>query len=154
MDFSSNRELDTFVRQVLIDVLAGNDKALVANLFDVSGKIILDGASLTQLIKIGLGETNVLIDTEDSGIKCNCCTKCKCKVRIFSAIKSIKVDGKPLSEVSPEFCSYITDVLKISLTRIYAKTFIDFEAVPIKREESAKKNEVDAFADPIISDIE
>lgn len=154
MDFSSNQQLDTFVRQVLVDVLAGNDKALVANLFDVSGKIILDGASLAQVIKIGLGDANVLIDTEDSGVKCNCCTKCKCKIRIFSTIKSITVDGKPLSEVSPEFCSYITDVLKISLTRVYAKTFIEFEPVQVKREEAAKKTDTEAFGDVLISDIE
>lgn len=118
-----NAKLTSKCLFVMRDIISTNDKALVANLMDISKKIIIDYASLKGILKTAITGEKVKIEVvqDDESKSCNCCGGAKMTIRLFSSITEINVDGKPLSEAEPEVFRYLSEDMNISLTRTYVK---------------------------------
>lgn len=146
--FESNTVLTRFVRDVMIDLIAKNDKALVANLLDQSKKVIVDSDTLENIIMLATDATNVEIESDVEKKTCNCCGKCRASVHLFATIVGITIDGKNINEFEG-LSKYITDILNISIERIYMKHLIDVvpltetgETIEIKEKEIKNTKEV------------
>ena len=118
-------EIDKLLAETYRDILAKNNKALVANLLDFSGKIIIDVDTLEEILRIITGVEHSISTSMKNGDGCKCCGG-KVTMKLFDSIISIK----PV--LSEEVKSRILDEYGISLTRTYAK-----EVVTVNRARSA-----------------
>ena len=121
-DLADNQQFNRYAFKIVKEILSTNDKALVANLLDLSKKIVVDAISLQRLIAYATDKTvNITTDAEEKTCNCKCC---KVKVRVFETITSITINGKDIHKKEPELCAYITEELGISLERTYASSII------------------------------
>ena len=118
-------DIDKLLAETYRDILAKNNKALVANLLDFSGKIIIDVDTLEEILRIITGVEHSISTSMKNGDGCKCCGG-KATMKLFDSIISIK----PV--LSEEVKSRILDEYGISLTRTYAK-----EVVTVNRDRSA-----------------
>ena len=151
-DLESNNYLTSFIREVIVDVLATNDKALVMNLLDNSKKVIIDKKSLIHIIylatKIPKGNIQIISNRDDSKCECGCCGKAKVSLHMFETIEGILINGMLLNEAEPDLYSYIQNTWNISLVRCYCQDFLKIsrlteaekEAFP-EKERSEKETE-------------
>lgn len=116
-EFDSKRvEVNAFLAETYKDLIASNSKALIANLVDFSGNVILDIDSLSKLVMILTGEIPQFATEVKSkdGIKC-----CKGKTNLH-LYESIIEDDVP-----ENVKEYIESELKISMARTYSKKVIN-----------------------------
>ena len=111
-ELQSNLELNKLLLKYISQEYAQNDTAVIANLLDVSKKIILPEDKLEDLIKVALNDPNVKVEinTTKKQQSCNCCGKCRMNLHLFANIISIMVDGRSLRTVQP----YVTEFLEDS----------------------------------------
>ena len=127
----SEKEIDTLLAKAYRDILSQNDKALVANLLDVSGLVILNVDTLEKLLELITGKPHSITTSMNSGDGCKCCGG-KTTVKLFDSIIGIR------PELSEDVKEKLAKTYKISITRTYATQILE-----INREEvstrSAKK---------------
>jgi hypothetical protein len=100
------------------DILQHNDQKLIANLLDQSGKIIIDGASLINLIAI-------LTDIPETSITLRCSvetTGCTAKISKISNIEEIKVGALDFKLGYNEKFNQLTENFGISLRKVFKVT--------------------------------
>lgn len=124
-----NLELEKACFKLLRDIISVNDKALVANLLDLSKKVIISTEDLIKLIKLGVGKcADVVIDSDIDSASCHCC-KHKVNIRVYENIYSITINGEELEDCEPELYEFLTDYCNISLTKTYKKRVFDIERI-------------------------
>lgn len=109
--------IDRLLAEAYRDILTNNNKALVANLLDFSGKVIVDVDTLEEILRILTGEEHSISTSMKNGDGCKCCGG-KATMKLFDSIISIK----PV--LSEEIKARILDEYGISLTRTYAKEVV------------------------------
>ena len=130
-ELQSNLELNKLLLKYISQEYAQNDTAVIANLLDVSKKIILPEDKLEDLIKVALNDPNVKVEinTTKKQQSCNCCGKCKMNLHLFANIISIMVDGRSLRTVQPYVTEFLEDSCSVSLSRTYIREFIKIERI-------------------------
>lgn len=130
-ELQSNLELNKLLLKHISQEYAQNDTAVIANLLDVSKKIILPEDKLEEIIKVALNDpnVNVEINTTKQQQSCNCCGKCKMNLHLFANIISIMVDGRSLRTVQPYVTEFLEDTCSVSLSRTYIREFIKIERI-------------------------
>lgn len=141
-ELAANDELSKYAFKIVKEILAMNDKALVANLLDFSKKIIVDAMNIKELITLAIPDSEVEIETDIESRNCDC-KCCKVKTSLYETIESINVNGKDIFETEKELCKYISDELGISLDKTYASQVFKIEkkAVVETYEESEEVEE-------------
>lgn len=130
-ELQSNLELNKLLLKYISQEYAQNDTAVIANLLDVSKKIILPEDKLEDLIKVALNDPNVKVEinTTKKQQSCNCCGKCRMNLHLFANIISIMVDGRSLRTVQPYVTEFLEDSCSVSLSRTYIREFIKIERI-------------------------
>lgn len=130
----ANTKLKDLFIEIQNHILTLNDKALIANVLDKSGRLIISCNSLKELISTAL-DGKVAVDVQEDPQKrsCSCCGKGKLILQVFGSILNITIDGKNLEEAEPNLYKYLTKTWNISLTRTYLPRMLDFEPEPVTR---------------------
>lgn len=145
-ELEGNTQLKDLFIEFQNEILTTNDKALIANMLDKSGRLILSCKQLQTLIETALDE-KVHVDVKEDPQKrsCDCCGKGKLVLQVFGTIIDIRVDDKSLEEAEPNLVKYLTKQWNISLTRTYLPRMLDFEVEKVER--STKVNIVEEEED-------
>ena len=122
-EIESNQEFNKYAFKIVKEILSTNDKALVANLLDLSKKIIVSATSLSELIEHAVDGV-VCIETDEETHSCKCGS---CKTHLYETITSLTIDGVSLKKAEPELYKYINDELCISLSKTYASYMFKIE---------------------------
>lgn len=130
----ANTKLKDLFIEIQNHILTLNDKALIANVLDKSGHLIISCDSLKELISTAL-DSEVEVDVQEDPQKrsCNCCGKGKLNLQVFGSILSITIDGKNLEEAEPSLYKYLTKTWNISLTRTYLPRMFEYEPEVVAR---------------------
>lgn len=110
------------LNEILIHTLISDDVKLLTNLIDDSGKIILSGSDLCELISLMLSNEKNSVAVNDIVInyKENFVTDClKVKILPYKHISNIKIKNKDFKNFQNEAYNILTDVYKISLRTVY-----------------------------------
>ena len=142
-EITSNTELKDLFIDLQNEIIASNDKALLANLLDKSGRVILSRDGLEDLISNAVGG-KIKIKVEEDPQKRSCgCGKGSFTLQVYGDILDIKVNGESLEEAEPVLYKFLTKTWNISLTRTYLRNLIDIEVEPVQRSKKQKKVEVE-----------
>ena len=139
-ELAENVEFNRYAFKIVKEILAENDKALVANLLDFSKKVIVSCQNLTDLISIVLDNVDIQIATDVESKTCNC-KCCKVKTALYENIESITVNGEDIFEKEKELCRYISNELGISLDKTYASQVIMIEKAKVADDEESEEEE-------------
>lgn len=114
---------------VLTDIIAKNNKALLLNILDTTGNIVMTENDLKVILVSVLSEkiddlhsSDIEITTTEddlTDVRCGCCVKCAKKVTQFLTITKITVGGNDIKEAYVDEYNYIKNTLNISLQRIH-----------------------------------
>lgn len=114
---------------VLTDIIAKNNKALLLNILDTTGNIVMTENDLKVILVSVLSEkiddlhsSDIEITTAEddlTDVRCGCCVKCAKKVTQFLIITKITVGGNDIKEAYVDEYNYIKNTLNISLQRIH-----------------------------------
>lgn len=116
-DVNKNNSFLKKLNEILTHTLISDDLKLLTNLIDDSGKIILSGYDLCELISLML---NVSINDISINYKENFATEClKVKILPYKHISNIKIKNKDFKNFQNEAYNILTDVYKISLRTVY-----------------------------------
>lgn len=140
-EIENNRAFNKYAFEIVNEILALNDKALVANLLDFSKKIIVAANHLRKLISLAVDDKiEFITDVESKSCDCKCC---KVKAHIYEKIESILIGGKEMKDAEPELYKYISEELNISLNRTYASQMIEIEkkSAIVEEEEEVTESE-------------
>lgn len=125
VELENNRPFNRYAFEIVNEILALNDKALVANLLDFSKKIIVDANHLRKLISLVVdNDIEFVTDVESKSCDCKCC---KIKAHIYENIDNILIDGKEMKNIEPELYEYISEELNISLDKTYGSQMVEIE---------------------------
>ena len=119
--------MESSVERLLIaayrDIIAKNNKALVANLLDFSGKVIVDVDTLEELLFKLTGKEHSISTSMKRGDGCSCCGG-KAKLQLFDSVISIKptLDDETMRIISEDYGislsrTYVKDVVSVSRSR-------------------------------------
>lgn len=134
----ANTKLKDLFIEIQNHILTLNDKALIANVLDKSGHLIISCNSLKELISTAL-DGKVAVDVPEDPQKrsckrsCSCCGKDKLILQVFGNILNITIDGKNLEEAEPNLYKYLTKTWNISLTRTYHPKMFEYEPEVVAR---------------------
>lgn len=130
----ANTKLKDLFIEIQNHILTLNDKALIANVLDKSGHLIISCNSLKELISTAL-DGKVAVDVQEDPQKrsCSCCGKGKLILQVFGNILNITIDGKNLEEAEPNLYKYLTKTWNISLTRTYLPKMFEYEPEVVAR---------------------
>ena len=130
----ANTKLKDLFIEIQNHILTLNDKALIANVLDKSGHLIISCNSLKELIATAL-DSKVAVDVQEDPQKrsCSCCGKGKLILQVFGNILNITIDGKNLEEAEPNLYKYLTKTWNISLTRTYLPKMFEYEPEVVAR---------------------
>lgn len=116
-DVDKNNSFLKKLNEILTHTLISDDLKLLTNLIDDSGKIILSGYDLCELISLML---NVPINDISINYKENFVTEClKVKILPYKHISNIKIKNKDFKNSQNEAYNILTDVYQISLRTVY-----------------------------------
>ena len=133
-EIEANTKLKDHFIELQNELLTINDKALIANIIDKSGHLIISCTALKELISLALG-AKVVVDVQEDPQKrsCNCCGKGKLILQVFGTILNITIDGKDFAETEPHLYKFLTKTWNISLSRTYLPRMLDYEAEAVPR---------------------
>lgn len=121
-EIDNNIEFIKKLNSILTSTLIDDNKKLLANILDDTGKIILSGQDLCELISVMLSTDEMEITPSQINISYqeNIISSClKIKISPFKGIINIKVDNQDFHNVQNEAYNVLTDKYKISLTSVY-----------------------------------
>ena len=121
-EIDNNIEFIKKLNSILTSTLIDDNKALLANILDNTGKIILSAQNLCELISVMLSTDEMEISPSQVVISYqeNIISSClKVKISPFKGIINIKVDNQDFHNVQNEAYNVLTDKYKISLSSVY-----------------------------------
>ena len=125
-EIANSIEIHDKVNELFRELLTNNDRQLLCNIIDSSGKVILTQDQLKELLVVVLSLTGETITTDDIRIKYSediISTCLKTSVSPFKSIISIKVFEQDLAQTQPYIYSVIAGSMKISLDTFYSPVF-------------------------------
>lgn len=117
-EIENNIEFIKKLNTILTNTLTNDNRKLVANMIDTTGKVILSGQDLCELIALMLSvESSQINITYSEPPIISSCTKIK--IIPFKEILNIKIDNQDFRSVQNEAYNILTDTYKISLSTVY-----------------------------------
>lgn len=125
-EIDNNIEFHKKRAEVLTNALCLNNKKLIANLIDGSGKVIISAQEFCELVAIMLSNEESQVNPSDISLTLQEEITSSClKVNIspFKGISSIKINNQDFHNVQNEAYNTLTDVYKISVNTVYVVPF-------------------------------
>ena len=132
-EIENNVEFQKKLIEILTKTLCMDDKRLLANLIDTSGKIIVSGQDFCELVALMLSTEDYQVRPSDINLTLQeeyISTCLKVQVSPFKAITSIKINNQDFYNVQNEAYNALSDIYKISLRCVYV--------VPLSKPDSVK----------------
>lgn len=132
-EIENNVEFQKKLIEILTKTLCMDDKRLLANLIDTSGKIIVSGQDFCELVALMLSTEDYQVRPSDINLTLQeeyISTCLKVQVSPFKAITSIKINNQDFYNVQNEAYNALSDIYKISLRTVYV--------VPLSKPDSVK----------------
>ena len=127
-EIENNIEFHKKRAEILTNTLCLNDKKLVANLIDRSGKVIISAQEFCELVAIMLSNEESQVNPSDIGLTLQEEVLPSClKVHIspFKQITSIKINNQDFHNIQNEAYNTLTDIYKISVNTVYVTPFFE-----------------------------
>lgn len=121
-EIENNVEFHKKLIEILTNTLCMDDKKLLANLIDTSGKIIVSGQDFCELVALMLSTEDYQVRPSDINLTLQeeyISTCLKVQVSPLKAITSIKINNQDFYNVQNEAYNALTDIYKISLRMVY-----------------------------------
>jgi hypothetical protein len=121
-EIENNIEFHRRHSEILTHTLCMDDKKLLANLIDTTGKVIISAQDLCELIALVLSDDEFTIRPSDVNLTLQeeyISTCLKVQVSPFKKIISIKINKQDFHNVQNEAYNALTDIYKISMDTVY-----------------------------------
>lgn len=121
-EIENNMEFMKTLNKILVNTLINNDKKLLANIIDGSGKIILSASDLCDLIAVMLSTEDFEVTNKQVSISYQESFTSSCfrlKISPFKSILTIKVDNQDLYNLQNEAYNVLTDKFMVSLDTVF-----------------------------------
>ena len=125
-EIENNIEFHKKRAEILTNTLCIDDKKLLANLIDRSGKVIIAAQEFCELVAVMLSNEELQINPSDINLTLQEEITASClKVQIspFKQITSIKINNQDFHNVQNEAYNTLTDTYKISVNTVYVVPF-------------------------------
>ena len=125
-EIENNLDFQKKLIDVLTHILCMDDKKLLANLIDTSGKIIVSGQDFCELIALVLSTEDFQVSPSDINLTLQeeYITSClRVQVSPFKHITSIKINNQDFYNVQNEAYNALSDIYKISMNTVYVVPF-------------------------------
>lgn len=125
-EIDNNIEFHKKRAEVLTNALCLDNKKLIANLIDGSGKVIISAQEFCELVAIMLSNEESRVNPSDISLTLQeeITSSClKVNVSPFKGISSIKINNQDFYNVQNEAYNTLTDTYKISVTTVYVPPF-------------------------------
>lgn len=112
--------------EILTNALCLDDKKLMCNLIDQSGKVIISAQEFCELVALMLSNEESQLNPSDIvlSLQEEYLTSClKVNISPFMKIISIKINNQDFSNIQNEAYNMLTDTYKISVNTVYATPF-------------------------------
>lgn len=121
-EIENNVEFHKKRAEILTNTLCIDDKKLLANLIDRSGKIIISAQEFCELVALMLSSDEIQVNPSDINLTLQeeYISSClKVQVSPFKKIASIKINNQDFHNVQNEAYNTLTDNYKISVDTVY-----------------------------------
>ena len=125
-EIENNVEFHKKRAEILTHTLCMDDKKLLANLIDITGKIIISGQEFCELVALMLSSDEIQVNPSDINLTLQeeYISSClKVQVSPFKKIASIKINNQDFHNVQNEAYNTLTDTYKISVDAVYVTPF-------------------------------
>lgn len=125
-EIENNVDFHRKLIKIFTETLCMDDKKLLANLIDTSGKIIVSGRDFCELIALILSTEDHRVNPSDINLTLQeeYITSClHVQVSPFKHIISIKIDNQDFYTVQNEAYNALSDIYKISMNTVYVVPF-------------------------------
>ena len=125
-EIENNIEFHKKRAEILTNALCMDDKKLLANLIDNSGKVIISAQEFCELVSIMLSNDDYQVNASDIAITFQeeLITSCfKVHVTPYKHITAIKINNQDFHNVQNEAYNALTDKYKISVEQVYVIPF-------------------------------
>lgn len=125
-EIDNNIEFHKKRAEVLTNALCLDNKKLIANLIDGSGKVIISAQEFCELVAIMLSNEESRVNPSDISLTLQeeITSSClKVDVSPFKGISSIKINNQDFCNVQNEAYNTLTDTYKISVNTVYVVPF-------------------------------
>lgn len=121
-EIENNIEFHKKRADILTHALCLDDKKLMANLIDTTGKVIVSGQDFCELVALMLSSDDVQVNPSDINLTLQeevISTCLKVHVSPFKRITSIKINNQDFHNIQNEAYNALTDIYKISVDTVY-----------------------------------
>ena len=125
-EIENNLEFHKRRAEILTSALCLDDKKLLVNLLDNSGKVIISGQEFCELVALMLSNEQSQLNPSDVNLTLQetYLTSClKVEISPFKKIVSIKINNQDFHNAQNEAYNMLTDTYKISTDTVYVVPF-------------------------------
>ena len=125
-EIENNLEFHKRRAEILTSALCLDDKKLLVNLLDKSGKVIISGQEFCELVALMLSNEQNQLNPSDVNLTLQetYLTSClKVEVSPFKKVVSIKINNQDFHNAQNEAYNMLTDTYKISTDTVYVVPF-------------------------------
>lgn len=125
-EIENNIEFHKKRAEILTNALCMDDKKLLANLIDNTGKVIISAQEFCELVSIMLSNDDYQVNASDIAITFQeeLITSCfKVHVTPYKRITAIKINNQDFHNVQNEAYNALSDKYKISVEQVYVVPF-------------------------------
>lgn len=121
-DIEANTEFHRKRAEILTNIVCVDNKKLLSNLFDSSGKVIISAQDFCELVALMVSNDNTKVNPSDIvlTLREDFISSClKIKISPYKKIVSIRINNQDLQDAQREAYNMLTNTYKISTETVY-----------------------------------
>lgn len=121
-DIEANTEFHRKHAEILTNIVCADNKQLLSNLFDSSGKVIVSAQDFCELVALMISNDNTKVNPSDIilTLREDFISSClKIKISPYKKIVSIRINNQDLQDAQREAYNMLTNTYKISTETVY-----------------------------------
>ena len=121
-DIEANTEFHRKHAEILTNIVCADNKQLLSNLFDSSGKVIVSAQDFCELVALMISNENTKVNPSDIilTLREDFISSClKIKISPYKKIVSIRINNQDLQDAQKEAYNMLTNTYKISTETVY-----------------------------------
>ena len=121
-DIEANTEFHRKHAEILTNIVCADNKQLLSNLFDSSGKVIVSAQDFCELVALMISNENTKVNPSDIilTLREDFISSClKIKISPYKKIVSIRINNQDLQDAQREAYNMLTNTYKISTETVY-----------------------------------
>lgn len=121
-DIEANTEFHRKHAEILTNIVCADNKQLLSNLFDSSGKVIVSAQDFCELVALMISNDNTKVNPSDIilTLREDFISSClKIKISPYKKIVSIRINNQDLQDAQKEAYNMLTNTYKISTETVY-----------------------------------